>query len=471
MGSHVQRHFNVKRIAIVGAGPTGLAAARYLVAQEAFETIDIFEEQFEVGGVWNYSKNPSPTLHVPQVSAHTEPDPPLRPEDTPPIFPSPMYQLLHTNIPRNLMRFSDLAFPQDSLIYPSRELVQEYLVTYAKDLRYLIKFSRQVQDVRLRETEGNDQWDVDTLSVETGEITTAAYDAVVVASGHYALTYLPDLKNIGEFHKAHPGVVSHAKLYRTPEAFASKKVVVVGNAASGLDIAAQISRVCQKPLLLSVRTATPPESLAFADAEEVPVIDEFLVSERGIKFQDGRIEKDIDAVIFATGYLFTFPFLTSLKPPRVTNGRRVFGLYQDLFDIDHPTLVFPGLPIKVVPFSLAESQAAIFSRTWANLLRLPSTAAMRSWEEEEAKKRGSAFHVWPKGGDAEYINTVHKLILQSGGPGKTPPYWNGELAWERKICFDAKLKFEIEGRKAKSLEELGFKYEPGQETSSSLGII
>ncbi|KAK0636345.1 hypothetical protein B0T17DRAFT_78542 [Bombardia bombarda] len=469
MGSQAPKQFDVKKIVIIGAGPSGLAAAKYLLAQKAFESVVIFEQQYEVGGVWNYSATASQTLHVPQVSVDCPPDPPLRPKDTPPVFPTPMYEVLHTNIPRSLMQFSDLPLPQDSLIFPSRQDVQAYLVKYAADIRHLIRFSTQVQDVRLRQDNGRDQWDVDVLSLETGEVDTTTYDAVVVASGHYSITYMPDVKNIAVFHAAHPGVVSHSKHYRTAEGFANKKVVAVGNAASGLDIASQISRVCKKPLLLSVRTATPKPSLEFSGGEEVPVIEEFLVDERGVRFQDGRVEKDIDAVIFATGYLFTFPFLTSLKPPLVTNGRRVYGVYKELFDIDHPTLAFPGLPIKVTPISMSETQGAIISRTWANLLPLPGPEEMRKWESEEAEKRGPSFHVWPKGGDIEYINAMHDWLMRSRTSGKEPPYWNEELVWQRQIFAEAKLKFEKEGQKAHSLAELGFEYRPQQDPDTAGG--
>jgi len=469
MGSRGAGKFEVKRIAIIGAGPCGLASAKYLVAQQAFETIDIFEQQCEVGGVWNYCPNPAEFCRVPQVSAQCPPDPPLRPKDAPPVFPSPMYEELHTNIPRRLMQFSDQRFPEDCFLFPSRKQVKDYLVEYAKDVRHLIRFSSQVTDVRLRDDgSGRDQWDVDVISLVAGEKTTATYDAVVVASGHYSVTYIPDIQNISEFHAAHPKVIMHSKLYRNPEPFANKKVLVVGNAASGLDIAAQINRVCKKPLLLSVQTPTPPEQLEWTGAEEVPVIEEFLVEERGVKFQDGRDETDIDAVVFATGYLFTYPFLTSFKPPLVTNGRRTYGLYRHLIHIDHPTLVFPGLPIKVVPFPFCESEAAVFSRVWANVLPLPSVEDMRLWEKKEAERNGSSFHVFPKGGDAEYINEMHDWIVQTGTAGKEPPHWDAEQIWQRNNYAEAKLRFELGGRKARTLEELGMRYQAEPDPNSDL---
>jgi hypothetical protein len=195
------------------------------------------------------------------------------------------------------------------------------------------------------------------------------------------------------------------------------------------------------------------------------VIEEFLVAEKGIRLQDGRVEKDINAVIFATGYLFAFPFLKSLKPPLVTDGRRVHGLYKHLIHIDHPPLVFMRLPIKETPLPVSESQAAVVARTWANLLPLPPVEKMKEWEEEEAERQGAKFHVWGEDGDANYINSVHDLITRSGTQGKEPPFWSPELRWQRQIYAKAKLQFELDGRKATTLEELGFRYAPDGEDS------
>jgi hypothetical protein len=223
-------------------------------------------------------------------------------------------------------------------------------------------------------------------------------------------------------------------------------------------------------VLLSVSTPTSPELLAQSGCEEVPEIEAFLSTQRGVRFKGGRIESGIDTVLFATGFLFTFPFLTSLIPPLVTTGRRVFGLYKDFLHIDHPTLVFSGLPIKVVPFPFAESQAAIFSRVWANVLELPSGEEMKQWEDEESKRRGDTYHVYPKGGDADFINATHDWLTTLQAPGKVPPTWDSELIWQRQIYKEAKFKFEMTGRSAKSLQELGFERqsEPSQKKAPEI---
>lgn len=50
---------------------------------------------------------------------------------------------------------------------------------------------------------------------------------------------------------------------------------------------------------------------------------------------------DVDVVLFATGYDFSFPFLLKLK----VENRRVPRLYQHVFQTDDPSLAFVGMVI------------------------------------------------------------------------------------------------------------------------------
>ncbi|KAI2615911.1 FAD/NAD(P)-binding domain-containing protein [Hypoxylon sp. NC1633] len=540
--------FNVRRIAVVGAGPSGLAAAKYLLAQEgAFPQIDVFEQQAEVGGVWNYSAVPRPVeeLPVPQTDAlPLTPDPPVyahapgadadgegvgtegtREGKGKPLFPSPMYDHLNTNIPHTIMKYSDLSFPAECEIFPKRQDVQEYLVAYARDVRHLIQFSTQVTDIALQHpittnttlattSLEQDQWDVRTTNLLTGDQTTQTYDAVVVASGHYATPFIPNTcPDIAGFRAAHPGLISHSKLYRSAEAYRGKKVVVVGTGASGLDIASQIQAVCKPPLLMSARTRIPPDTLRhIGHVRQVGQIRRFLVAERGVEFaplpsdsdsdSDAEAgneneasaeidtETDIDAILFCTGYLYTFPFLSSLSPsspspssisspstPLITTGRRVHNLAKHFLHIPHPTLAFPGLPIKVIPFPLAEAQAAVLARLWSNALPLPPPQTLEAWARADGEGTSPGkYHVFSKGGDGRYINELHEWVVGGGqsrniegggegsgkvrGGGKEPPFWDEELLWQRSVYIEAKMQFERTGRKAKTLEELGFRFVP-----------
>lgn len=223
--------FNVKRVAIIGAGPSGLAAAKFLVAEQAFDTIDIFEQQSEVGGVWNYTSHVSRPISVPQTTPDAPADLPIWPDGvTAPLFSNPMYESMNTNIPKRLMQFSDLDFPAESLLFPTREDVQSYLINYSHNIRDLISFSQQVEDV----CQAHDGWDVRVKSTITGKTKQEIYDAIVVANGHYSVPSIPSVQGIEAFNTAHPSIIRHSKMYRSPDSFVGKKVVVVGSGPSGL---------------------------------------------------------------------------------------------------------------------------------------------------------------------------------------------------------------------------------------------
>lgn len=454
--------FKVRRVAIIGAGPSGLGAAKYLQAEKAFEQIDVFEQQSEVGGVWFYSSSIVGHVPIPQTTPHNPPELPVWPEGAPaPLFSNPMYDHLNTNIPKELMQFSDQDFLPESLLFPSRENVQDYLVKYSQDVRHLIQFSTQVENLLPINENGQSRWELVSKSTVTGEEKKHVYDAIVVANGHYSVPFIPAVPGIEVFNAAHPSIITHSKVYRSPKPFTGKKVVVVGNSASGLDIGTQISRVCETPLLNSVRSPSTFFDSGSKGKEEVPAIVEFLPKHRAVRFENGRIEKNVDAVIYSTGYLYSYPFLKSLDPPVVSDGRRVIGLHREMISIDHPTLAFTALQKKVVPFPLSEVQAAAIAKIWSNKLDLPSEDKMRVLEKKLLDEQGPGNeHVlgYPK--DADYINDLHDWVGSSSDRfAKEPAYWGKKERWLREIFNDVKKKFVSEGEKAKTLEDLGFKME------------
>lgn len=455
--------FDVKKIAVIGAGPTGLAAARYLSAQAAFESVTVFEQQDEVGGVWNYSEHPTTSLHVPQTDPFCPQDPPLRPKPgAPPVFPTPMYGTLHANTIKTTMNYKDAPFPEDTWVFPSRQSIFKYLVEYAKDVHHLIKFSHQVQALDLRQENGRDKWDLVAACTLSGRRFSDTYDAVVVANGHYDIPFIPDVKGIKTFHEAHPSAILHSKNYRIPEPFKGKKVIVVGNGPSGLDIARQVSPVSDR-VYLSVRHPTPPDKVHHIGVTEVPRIVEFVPEKRAVIFEGGMTEEDIDAVIYCTGFFFSFPFLTELlKPNILTTGKGIRGLYQHLFLIRHPTLAFAGLLIKTVPWPVAENQAAVLGAVWSNGLNLPSVEDQEKWELDLFRKRGDKnIHVLlDDGDDGRHLNMLHDWVAESTKKGKEPPYWHDEQFWERGVYWSSKQEFEKRGGTATTLRELGFVY-PG----------
>ncbi|KKA27793.1 hypothetical protein TD95_003565 [Thielaviopsis punctulata] len=448
----------IKRIAILGAGPCGLATAKYLRAQNAFDTITLYERQpaNAAGGVWYYTPETAAPPSLPQ------PDPRARPHDcvrgsTPPFFASAMYDELHANIMGSLMQYDEVPFPADARLFPSRQIIRDYVLAYGRDLQPLVRYSHEVTCVSLSATPaGVDQWIVEARDLVAGTTSSAVYDAVVIANGHYTLPYVPSIAGLAEFAAAHPGIVSHSKQYRSKQVFTGKRVIVVGNGPSGADIARQIGQVAAQPLYLSVRHATAPDRLAHIGATEVPEISEFLPSTRGVRLIDGTEISDIDALIFSTGYFFSYPFLEDLQDKLITSGRGVRGLYQHLFYAEHPTLAFSGLLQQAVPYSVAEAQAAALAAVWSGKEHLPSLEKMKAWLQELEAERGESLHNMPRGTDGAYINELHDWVAKS--TVKKPPYWDDHKLWQRKLFIEAKLRFEKGGCTAKTLEDLGFKY-------------
>ncbi|EXJ93599.1 hypothetical protein A1O1_01991 [Capronia coronata CBS 617.96] len=470
---------SISRIAIIGGGPVGVSCAKYLLAEKVFDTIDIYEQRDGVGGIWNLSDpTRSRKIPLPQLDPFygSKGD---HSEDETLEFESPLYDYLETNIPKQLMAFSDKPFPEEDPLFPGHPAVLRYLNDYADEVRHLIHFHTAVRDVTLNtdnKSSSQEKWSLLAEDLRTKQTISREYDAIIVANGHYTVPYVPDIKGLTDWNATYPDRILHSKAYRKPEDFRNKKVIVIGNSASGLDIATQIGKYCKKPVLLSARSVSAFGTLPPAEwRDDVDELVEFLPKESGdraLRFKSGRIEKDVDAVVFATGYFYSYPFLSAVSPEVVTDGLRTRDVYQHLFDIDHPTLAFPVINLKVIPFPLSQNQAAVVARVWSGRMDLPSSAEMRQWERDTAEQKGDGryFHVKKFPEDAAQINELYswaelarkKEGLENDGVGKRGTRWDERLVWMRSRFPDIKAAFLRRGEdriKVRTPEELGFDFE------------
>lgn len=451
------------------------------MAEKCFAQIDVFEQRSSVGGAWNYSPASSKvggSTTIPHLNPHEPAESPIWTNSTDgkreAVFISPLYDRLETNIPKDLMRFSEKAFPSQAPLFPKHRTVKEYLEEYAQEVMNIIHFETQVSEVT-RKDSGQNAWEVKTTNLQTGTVSTRTYDAVVVASGHFTVPHVPDILGIAAWDKAHSGAISHSKFYDSPEVFRAKKVVVVGNSASGLDIGTQINEISKGKVIVSQRSESYFAAPGSSDKIICPEIVEFLSPahhDRAIRFADGRIEQHIDAVVFCTGYFYSYPFLESLSPPVITHGWRTMNVYQQLFYIEQPTLAFPVLSQRVIPFPMAENQAAVFSRVWSGRLRLPSKKDMQTWEDAEvaSKGDGKAYHLLPFPLDADYLNFLYQWAdsaepragLANGGKGKCGTYWGERERWIRRHFTDIRRAFAQKGNereRIKTVLGVGFDFE------------
>lgn len=439
--------------------------------------IDIFEQRASFGGVWNYSDYPVGTIDIPQMNADQPLEKPIWHSDgikddltnREPYtsFDSPMYEQLETNIPHCLMKYSDAPSLESHQLFPSRQVVTQYLEDYAEDIRRLVMFQTQITDIRPYSPDTKTGWVVQFKSLKSNEACERLYDAVVVANGHYTVPTLPEIKGISEWDQANKGIISHSKFYRRPEPFTKKKVIIVGNSASGVDIASQIATVCKHPVLNSSRSDSPLTYKANYK-KPLPEIIEFLPPTQGTRavlFANGRMEDNIDAILFCTGYFYSFPFLSSISPKLISTGERVQHLYKHLLYIPNPNLAFVGLPCKITPFRTFEGQAAAIARVWSGRLKLPSKLEMCQWEEDVIAERGTGkpFHVLPFPRDIEYHNDMVAWATSAQGrPGRVPPKWTAKETWLRERLPAINKAFADKGEERhtiKTVEELGFDYD------------
>jgi dimethylaniline monooxygenase (N-oxide forming) len=376
------------RVAVIGAGPGGLVAAKE--ALEVGFDITMFEASDDLGGQW-YT-----------TASHSG------------VWPG-----MRTNTSRALTAFSDFAVPDTHELHPFAEQIHAYLRAYAEtfDVTPRIRFETAVRSLR-------PGWLVN------GE----PFDAVVVASGRFRTPALPP--GLDSF----SGTVLHAYDYPGASFFTDRRTLVYGNGVSGHEIASDIASVTpvvsayRKPryVLQKVvdgvssdwqwythigalrRSAMPPEEygrllrarvvrvagnpadfgapapddsilvaghslcqdyltqVRAGDISCRPAIAE--VDGRDVTFTDGTRET-VDTIVCATGYRLDIPYLPasvwSVLGPDLRLDRRT--LHPDF-----PTLGFVGqFTLQGPYFPLLELQARWIAGQWSGRLPPLDEAVMR----------------------------------------------------------------------------------------------
>ncbi|KAL5402118.1 hypothetical protein PMIN03_010924 [Paraphaeosphaeria minitans] len=208
-----------KSVAIVGAGPAGLIAARKLQALTSFR-FTIFEKSTRVGGLWNRESF---------------------------IHPEMM-----TNFCRFTATFSDFAWESVDLgrpapVYPQAWMVEKYLQAYGKlipDECY--EFQTCVTRAE-REGEG---WRIS--SIKDGVEKTRYFDYLIVATGYlqHPKELRCEIESSIKTNPLFPVPILHSTKYRTLEQIVPLNespqdtphtVLVIGGSHSGADIASLIA--------------------------------------------------------------------------------------------------------------------------------------------------------------------------------------------------------------------------------------
>ncbi len=406
------------RVCVVGAGPCGLTAVKNLVAA-GIEDVVCYEEASTIGGNWVYDDAPDRRS---------------------------VYRSTRLISSKRLSEFEDFPMPDDYPDFPSHRQMLDYFIAYAArfELSPKIELNTRVESAK-RLDDGT--WSV-TVAGAGGQ-RRAIFDHLIVCSGHHREPLLPDYP--GTF----SGRTLHSREYKRPEPFENQRVLVVGGGNSACDIAVDVSRVAASVsismrhgylILPKVMAGRPVDQLyarmrrylrfaprfvqdavagAFVHFELGPwekyglqppaarptgihptlntsilaaLRDGAVLPRRGIArfegstvhFDDGKAES-YDAVIWATGYRFGYPFLDE-----TVIGPEFASAPQLYLSMMHPTienLFFIGLfqPIGCI-WRLADHQARIAARQIAGRLSRPSDVAARGAREARQRLRrfGSA---------------------------------------------------------------------------------
>lgn len=196
------------RIAVIGAGPSGITALKNLLDQGLGAVA--FDRNEEVGGNWIYSENES----------H-----------------SSVFETTHIISSKTLSQYEDFPFDEfdpETADYPSHEVLRNYFQAYARkfNLYPFIQFGTMVKECKWIDEL---HWQVTTE--KDGIEKTEQFTHLVVANGHHWKPRYPEYP--GEF----TGEFLHSHHFKKAAPFAGKRVLVIGGGNSACDVAVETSRV------------------------------------------------------------------------------------------------------------------------------------------------------------------------------------------------------------------------------------
>ncbi|KAL4873648.1 hypothetical protein BDV12DRAFT_50983 [Aspergillus spectabilis] len=240
---------NAKRVAIIGAGPSGLVMAKTLLHHFPPGTFHpvIFEKKNRIGGIW--------AVDYPSEESASDLTPDSRTRGR--AFVSPW---MRTNLSRFSVAFSDLSWEtalgvEDVPAFPYAWEVRRYLEKYAGIYvpgEYLKLGARVLRTVRRQDGDGGAaRWVVDWVDDETPihnlnhpRVQTEDFHFLVVASGYFGTPSIPHIPGLANF----PNTVHSSELQnpddirrlldKSPK---GGKLVVIGGSMSGVEAATSLA--------------------------------------------------------------------------------------------------------------------------------------------------------------------------------------------------------------------------------------
>ncbi|XP_071696765.1 flavin-containing monooxygenase FMO GS-OX5-like [Rutidosis leptorrhynchoides] len=362
------------KVAVIGAGVSGLIAAREL--QRESHHVEIFEQSHRLGGTWAYD---------PQTESDL-----LGLDPNRDIVYGSCYKSLQTNLPRELMSFTDFKFGEkvygDPRMFPGHEEVLKYVEDFAShfELVELIRFNTLVTRVKIIDSESTE---FVVESCTSGVSSEEVFDAVVVCSGHNSEPNLPtDIPGIETWSKKQ----LHSHNYRVPDPFKDQIVLVIGSGPSGLDMSKEIATVAKQVHMSSRSNYFNPSELEKLNNLWMHAKIQCINNDGTVTFEDG-FTVEADVILYCTGYKYHVPFLEA-NGIVSSHGKRVGPLYKHVFPPQlAPRLSFVGIPERSIIIPLVEGQSKWIANLLSRKVSLLSEDEMLSEVKEhyrEMKEKG-----------------------------------------------------------------------------------
>ncbi len=214
-----------RTVAVIGAGPSGLAASKELL--RAGHRVTCFERTDSVGGIFRFREDPR------AVSVW------------------PTCRLTSSQL---VTSFSDFFPSTDGSLYEHRQLTHaeyvEYLEAYAREMGVAehVRLNCEARDVSPLP---GGRWRVTVRDPRSGATETDEFDGVVICSGLHRVPQIPPLPGLDTFR----GRVLHSAHYKGPSSVTGRSALFVGAGESGGDIIGELSRTLERSYL-SLRRGT-----------------------------------------------------------------------------------------------------------------------------------------------------------------------------------------------------------------------
>ncbi|AMD18933.1 HBR032Cp [Eremothecium sinecaudum] len=465
---------DIKSVAVIGAGPVGVAFAKALIKEKRFDHIQVFERSSNFGGLWNYTKplfknNPQTSLpSIPSVSPNVREERQVYKGRV--SFQTPAYKYLTTNTPKNFIEYNGYSFPADTPLFPTRQHVFEYMVQFANTIDSYVNFNSEL--VSLQFLDDAKQYELHIKDSVKSTSSIYHFDAVVLAVGFHNIPYVPNIEGVSEWNDRFPGSISHSKDFDQPQDFLDShgNILVIGNSASGVDVAYELATCLNRPIYKSKRSEPQLPGATDPNIKDFPNVKKFDPANKTVEFVDGQKLSNVEKVIFCTGYLKSMSFLpqpteshghgNQILSRLISNGSRVENLYNHMLPIGLPSLAIAGLPKYVLPVRLAESQAAWITRIWSGRIPVPSESIQRKYDLwcAENNGEGTNYHVLSFPKDVQYCMRLNKDVRHAGYGGYFGVEWRGNDIKLRSAMKAVKISYfkyqQNTGKCATSLKEL-----------------